>query len=445
MKKQFFLTIYSILFATIAFTQNPTIDGVVAIIGSNIVLQSDIESQYLQYVSQGFKEDPNLKCKILEELMFQKLLVQQAAIDSVKISESQVDDELDKRIRYFIKQLGSKEKLEEYYKKSLFQIKSEFRTVIKDLLMAQTMESKITKDLKVSPSEIKLFYKTIPIDSMPKVNSEIEIGQILKQTLINKEEKKNVRKRMEEFRERLVKGESFAVLATLYSEDQTTAKSGGEVGIQARGELIPEIEAVAFNLKPNEVSPVIETESGFYIIQLIERKGDNINYRQLLLKPKVSETDLYNSKLKLDSIATIIKSGNITFWKAVSLFSDDLQSKNNKGLILNPQTGTSKFETDELDPTVFFIIDKMKVGDISEPTLFTQEDGKKAYRILYLKTRTEPHRANLTNDYDKIQTAALNKKKNDLINDWIKTKSETTYITVMDDYKTCTFKHKWKK
>ena len=445
MKKLFFCfsIAFLILFINNSFSQDKPIDGIEVIIGNNIVLRSDVEAQYLQYIAQGAKDEDNLKCRILEDLMFQKLLVVQAAIDSVKVTDAQVEDELDKRIRYFVKQLGSKEKLEEYYKKSLYQIKIDFRDVIKDMLFAQTIEQKITKDLKVTPAEVKSFYKKIPVDSLPMINSEVEVGQIIKQPSISSEEKKRVKQKLNEIRERIVGGEKFATLAALYSEDEATYKSGGEIGTHARGDLIPEFEAVAFNLKPGEVSPVIESSNAFFIIQVIERKGEYINLRELMLKPKVSETDLYNCKMKLDSVLALIKSDKTDFESAAKKYSDDPLTRNNKGLMINPQSGNSKWQIEELDQTVFFTIDKMKVGDISAPLLFTNEDGRKAYRILYLKTRTDPHRANLKDDYDNIQSAALNQKKNEIIEDWIKLKSQSTYIKIMDEYKDCKFRHKW--
>jgi peptidyl-prolyl cis-trans isomerase SurA len=441
-KVQFLLFIFNFLILSL-FAQDKNIDGVDAIIGNNIVLHSDIEAQYMQYTSQGVADNGNLKCKIMEELMFQKLLVLQAALDSLKITDSQVDDELDKRIRYFVRQMGSKEKLEEYYKKSLYQIKMEFREIIKDLLLAQEVQQKITKDIKITPSEVKSFYKHIPADSLPMISSEVEVGEIVKQPAISPDEKKRVKQRINEIRDRIVNGEKFFPLAVLYSEDDFTSKNGGEIGTQSRGDLIPEFEAVAFSLKAGEVSPVIETQNGFYIIQVIDRKGDYINLRQILMKPKVSETDLYNCKSKLDSILPLILSGKISFEQAAQKYSDNLQSRNNKGLIVNLQTGNSTFQTEELSQEVFFSIDKMKVGDISKPMLFNTEDGRKAYRILYLKKRTDPHRANLKDDYEKIQTAALNSKKNDVIDDWIKSKTKTTYIRVMEDYKSCKFTHHW--
>ena len=440
------MTASLMMIVSAGYAQNKAIDGVAAIVGGNIILKSDIEGQYLQSMAQGAKlEEKDLKCRILEELMFQKMLVVQAAIDSVKVTDSQVEDELDKRIRYFVKQLGSKEKLEEYYKKSLYQIKNDFREVIKDMLYAQSVQQKITKDIKVTPGEVKSFYKQIPKDSLPMIGSEVEIGVIAKQPKISSEEKRNIKQKLNDLRDRIVNGEKFSTMAVLYSEDEVTAKQGGEIGTHARGDLIPEFEAFAFNLKPVEVSPVIETSDGFYIIQVIERKGDYINLRQLLLRPKVSETDLYNCKVKLDSILPLITSSKMTFEEASGKYNHDLQAKNNKGLMVNSQTGNSKFAIEELDQNLFFSIDKMKVGDIANPVLYDTEDGRKAYRILYLKTRTDPHRANMKDDYDKIQTAALNQKKNQAIDEWIRSKANSTYIRIMDDFKGCTFKHNWEK
>ena len=427
--------------------QGELVDEVIAIVGSNIVLKSDIEAQYIQFrMQQGGAAggESSVKCNIMESMLRQKLLLSQGELDSVEVSDMQVESEMDRRLRYYIKQFGSQEKLEEFYQQSIFEIKDEFRGLIKQQMMMETVQNSITTDVTVTPSEVRSFYKDIPKDSLPLINSEVELIQIVKKPPINPEERERIRNKLLELRKRVLGGESFATLAILYSEDPGSAKSGGELGFVGRGELYPEFEAVAFNLKEGEVSDILETEAGFHIIQMIERRGDYINVRHILLQPKVSPLDLMKAKNELDSIAGLIEEGKYTFEESVAEFSDD-PSKNNGGLLINPNTGTSVFEADELDPKVFFVIDKLEVGEISAPVPFKTDDNKDAYRILYLKKRTEPHKANLKDDYDKIQMWALEQKKQEVIQDWVAVKIDKTFIKISDSYKDCEFANNWFK
>jgi peptidyl-prolyl cis-trans isomerase SurA len=422
--------------------QEKIIDQIVAVVGANIIKLSDIETQYSQYVAQGMLNGENEKCSIFEELLFQKLLLNQAQVDSIVISDNQIESELDRRLRYFIKQIGSQEKLEEYYNKSIVEIKSEFREAIKDQLLAQNMQQKITEDVKITPNEVKIFFNNIPKDSLPLIPSVVEIGQIVKQPPISTEETKYLKEKLNGFRDRVLKGENFSALAVLYSEDPGSAKKGGELGFFGKGEMFPEFEAASFSLKQNDVSPIIETKAGFHIIQLIERRGELINVKHILLMPKVSPEDLSKAKIALDTIYTSMDKKTISFSDAAVKYSDD-PSKTNKGIMVNPQTGSSKFKPDELDPSIFFVIDKLKNGEFSKPVPMKTEDGKQAYRILYLKSKTEPHRANLKDDYDSVQEMALSEKKSKAISSWINTKSAATYINIVDEYKKCTFQNKW--
>ncbi len=415
--------------------------------GSNIVLRSDIEAQYIQFrMQQGGAAggESTVKCNIMESMLRQKLLLSQGELDSVEVSDMQVESEMDRRLRYYIKQFGSQEKLEEFYQQSIFEIKDEFRGLIKQQMMMETVQNSITMDVTVTPSEVRSFYRDIPKDSLPLINSEVELVQIVKKPPINPEERERIRNKLLELRKRVLDGESFATLAILYSEDPGSSKNGGELGFVGRGELYPEFEAVAFNLKEGEVSEILETEAGFHIIQMIERRGDYINVRHILLQPKVSPLDLIKAKNELDSIAGLIEEGKFTFEESVAEFSDD-PSKNNGGLLINPNTGTSVFEADELDPKVFFVIDKLEVGEISTPVPFKTDDNKDAYRILYLKKRTEPHKANLKDDYDKIQMWALEQKKQQVIQDWVAVKIDKTFIKINDSYKDCEFANNWFK
>ena len=439
----------TLIFSFIVFqskAQDVVIDKVVAIVGGNIIKASDIEQQYNQMRIQGnLKGGDNAKCSILENILVSKLMLNQAKVDSVVVSDEQVESELERRLRYYIAQVGSKEKFEEYYKKSINEFKDEFRDNIRNQMLVQMMEGNITDAKKVTPNEVKKFYDEIPVDSIPLINAEYEIGQIVRQPAISKAEKEVVKQRLGELRERILKGEKFASLAALYSEDPGSAKKSGELGLFGRGEMFPEFEAAAFNLKTtDEVSNIIETKAGYHILQLIERRGDFVNVRHILLMPKVSPYELQKAKIYLDSIYSVIKDSAMNFEKAALKFSDD-PSKNNGGIMVNPNSGNSKFGADDIDPSLFFVIDKMKVGDISKPIIMNDNDGKQAYRIVYLKSRSSAHRANLKDDYDKIQNATLERAKADAIKKWINDKIGKTYIKLFDNYKDCKFENEWTK
>jgi peptidyl-prolyl cis-trans isomerase SurA len=423
------------------------VDGVVAVVGANVILRSDIETQYLQFRAQGNIQGSaeKVRCQIMEGLLFQKLLYHQAEVDSVKVTDAQVDAQMDQRMRMFIGQVGSVEKLEEYYQKSLSEIKNEMRDIIKEQMMVQQTQEKITKDVNITPSDVKAFLKKLPKDSIPEISSEIEVGMIVKTPVIGDAEKQVCIDRLKGFKERInKKGDDFSTLAVLYSEDPGSAKKGGELGMFKRGDMRIEFEAAAFKLKPGEVSDIVETEDGFHLIQMIERKGEYINVRHILIQPKVSLTSMSLAKAKLDSVANLIEQKKTTFADAVIRYSDD-PSRNNGGLIINANTGTSKFEASQLDPKVFFVIDKLKVGEISAPVLYKTERGKEEYRLYYLKTRTVPHKANIQDDYAKIHQIALEEKKMDAMNAWMKERIVKTYISIDEEYRKCTFQREWFK
>jgi len=429
-------------------TGDTVVDGVVAVVGGNMVLKSDIEGQYLQLRGQGvIKGSPaKVKCQILDKLLYMKLLLHQAQVDSIKVTDNQVEAEMDRRMRYFISQAGSPEKLEEYYQKSLLEIKSELKDIIREQMLTEQEEAKITANISITPSEVRFFFKKIDKDSIPLINAEFEIGLILKQPVIGPEEKLIVVNKLKGFKERINKGDEFATLAVLYSEDPGSAKQGGELGMFKRGDMRPEFEAASFRLKtPGDVSDIVETEDGFHLIQLIERRGEYINVRHILLQPQVSMANLNKAKVSLDSVMLLISTKKMKYEEAVVKFSDD-PSKNNGGLLVNNANGTTRFEAaqlSQLDPKVFFIVDKLKVGEISAPVLMKTDRGKQEYRIYYLKDRTNPHRANLDNDYARIQQMALNQKKDKVINEWVNLKITGTFIRISDQYKTCGFTRKW--
>jgi len=426
--------------------QDTLIDGVVAIVGANIILKSDIETQYLQARSQGniAGTASRLKCQILESMLFQKLLLHQAQVDSIKVTDDQVESEMDRRMRYFVSQAGSPERLEEHFQKTLIEIKAELRDVVKEQLFAKQEQDKITKDVNITPAEVKAYFRKLPKDSVEAINSELEIGVIVKIPSMGEEEKQIVKDKLRSFKERIAKGDDFSTLAVMYSEDPGSSKQGGELGMFKRGDMRPEFEVAAFKLKPGEVSDVVETEDGFHLIQMVERRGEYINVRHILLQPQVSLTNLNRAKVFLDSVANLILTKKMTFEQAVLKFSDD-PNKINGGLMINPLSGNTRFEANNLDPKVAFIVDKLKIGDISTPVLMKTERGKQEYRIYYLKDRTKPHKANLDEDYARIQEWALEKKQMQVVNDWITEKAKTTYINILDEYRNCTFDRNWMK
>lgn len=428
-----------------ATAQDKVINQVVATVGSNMIMLSDIEDQYVQYVLQGYtKADESFKCVLLEELLFQKLLLNQAAIDSVTVTDEQVEDELDRRIVYYSKQMGGDANLEKYLGTTILEFKNQMKESQKNNLIQQKVQATITENITVTPSEVKEFFNGLVKDSIPTISSVVEVGEIVKIPKVSEAEKEIAKTKLEGYRQRILKGESFSTLAIMYSEDEGTAADGGETGLTQRGEFDPSFEAAAFKLKEGEVSPVIKSEYGYHIIQLIERRGEMINVRHILIKTKAATEDLLLAKQSLDSVYTMLTAGTITFEAAAKKYSDD-PNKVNGGLMVNTATGTSKFEPTDLDQSIFFIVDKLKTGEYSQPVPMKTDDGRQAYRILYLKSRTEPHLANMKDDYDYIQEAALKNKQNKAISEWIKKKAALTYIHIIDEYKKCDFKNEWFK
>lgn len=448
-RKSFIIRYFLVIVATATvhqaiFSQEQIVDRIVAVVGKNMVLQSDIEQQYMEYRRQeGISGSAStVKCQILEQMLYQKLLVNQALLDSVEVTDAQVEQELEQRIGYFIMQLGSKEKLEEFYGKSVIEMKEEFRPAVKDQLLVRSVEDDITANVNVTPSEIKSFYRSIPADSLPLINSEVEIEQIIKIPPVSMEQKVVVKEKLRDLRRRVLDGENFATLAILYSEDPGSASRGGELGFYGRGELYPEFEAVAFKLEDGEVSDIVETKAGFHIIQMIERKGDFINVRHILLMVKPSLVDLERSRNELDSIAGLIRSDSMTFEEAALKFSDD-PHKASGGLMIDPMTGASRFEMDQLEPQVSFAINNLEVGDISNAVPMKTEEGEDAYRILRVKSRTEAHKANLEDDYDRIQLWALADKKQKKVLEWVNKNVKNAYLYVVDDYRSCDYLYNW--
>ncbi len=430
--------------ASINAQEEKIIDQVVAIVGQNIILESDIENQYYRYRMQSgiIGGGTSVRCQMLENVLFQKLLLNQAELDSVVITDMQIQQTMDQRLRYFIAQMGSRERFEEYYGKSVEEFKVEFRDEIENQLKVEGAQQAIVEHVSVSPSEVKSFFRSIPTDSIPLINSEVEIGEIIRTPPVSLEQKLLIKDRLRNLRERVLAGESFATLAILYSEDPGSAEKGGALGFYGRGELYTVFEAIAFKLEKGAVSEIVETQAGFHIIQLIERKGEYVNVRHVLLKTKVSPIDLASAKAYLDTVADLIQKDSLTFDEAVLKYSDG-ENKNSGGLLINPMTGTNAFEVADLDPQVSFVIAKLQIGAISRPVLMETEDGREAYRLLYLKKRSLPHRANLREDYHKIQEWALTDKQSETFQEWVNKKAKKTYIRINDKFRECEFDYDW--
>lgn len=449
--KNILLFNYRLIYLTILFfslgklqAQEKVVDRIIAVVGQNMVLESEVETQYLQAKVQGAIEGSarSVKCQILENMLLENLLLNQAELDSVQVSDSEVEQSLDQRLRYFISQFGSQEKLEEYYGKSIIEIKEEFRDLVKNNMLVTQVQNNITKNVFVTPSDVKEFYRNIPMDSIPLISAQVEMRQIIKIPPVSMEQKVMIKEKLRDLRRRVVEGENLATLAILYSDDPGSAAKGGEIGFFGRGELYPEYEAIAFKLKEGEISEIIETKAGFHIVQLIERKGDYINTRHILLQTKPSPIDLENARNKLDSILVQIRNGEITFEDAAIKYSDD-PGKFGGGYIINPYTGTTWFEMNQLEPQVSFVLNKLEVGQVSSPVPTQTEDGKEAFRLVKLQSRTEPHRANLSDDYSYLQELTLQQKKQQKLLEWVNKNVDNAYIMVIDDYKNCGFNYNW--
>ncbi|CAN5515250.1 peptidylprolyl isomerase [soil metagenome] len=420
------------------------VDQIAGIVGSNIVLQSEIETQYTQFIQQGNYSFPDLRCRILDQLLLNKLLLNQANLDSLTVGDDQVNGKIDNNLSYYIQQIGSVEKLEQFYGKSIAELKEEFKPLVRDQLLAQQMQSTITKNITASPLDVKQFYDEIPKDSLPLMNVEVEYAQIVHNIPISAEEKAKAKEQLKSLRERIINGEDFGTLALLYSADKESAKQNGDIGFVNRGDLVPAFEAVAFRLKnKTEISEIVETQFGYHIVQLIERRGEKINVRHILIKPNTTPEDITKAQQLMDSVAIAIRDGKLTFALAAEKFSDDTDSKLNAGVVANPASGAVRFESDQVDPTVLFQLDKMNEGEISSPSLISTKDGGQGYRILLLKKRTEPHKMNLNDDYQKLQELALNDKQQKAIEVWRNKKKKLTYIRIADAYKTCEALKDW--
>ncbi|TND10054.1 MAG: parvulin-like peptidyl-prolyl isomerase [Bacteroidetes bacterium] len=442
------------VFAAFAVQAQPggqVVDRIVAVVGGQMVKYSELQNNLMQLKNSGAPTNENSLTEVLEELMLQKLLVSQAYRDSLKVGDGEVDQEIDRRMRYYLQQFGTTEAFEQFYGKSVEAFKLELREKIRELLLAQRMQAKVIGDITVSPSEVKAYFNGIPKDSLPFINAEIEVGHIVAKPKVNTELKEYTKKNLEDLRGRIMRNEiDFCAACRSYSEDPGSIDNCCTYKNVRRGMFVPEFEAVAFRLKEGEISEIVETEYGYHIIKLIARKGDEIDVAHILRVPPITAEDLRVSKTRLDSILHLIEIDTVDFCEAAAKYSDEEDSRYNCGLILNPQTGTSRIETSmlgQIDPTQGFplFLDEMKTGAISKPVLMTTRDGRQAYRLVWLKSRIEPHIANLIQDYQRMQDDAQIDKQRKTLDTWVNRKLETTYVHIADDFKNSKFEHGWLK
>ena len=441
------LIIPFLLIGLTSFAQNRlNIDRVVAQIGENIILQSDIDAQKAQATSAGLELDDQSDCQILEDLMFQNLLVNQAKLDSLEITDAQVDAEMENRLRTIEQQIGGRAKMEEFYGKTVTQIKIEFRPLIKDRMLAEEMQREITQSLTVTPKEIEAFFSKIPTDSVPLINAQLSFQQIVVFPTITKEDKELARKKLEDIAEGIKKGRNFESEAKKHSEDPGSAPKGGVMNA-TRGMMVAPFEAALFSLKEGEVSNVFETEFGYHIVKLLKRNGDDYVCAHILIIPTFSRESLGKASEDIETCFQKLKSNEITWDEAVVKYSNDDNTKQNRGIIANPITGEQTWSMEDLnqvDQQIYLLTDALDKGEISTPSLyFDFNERKQGVRIVRLMDRTAPHRANLTDDYSLIQTAALNQKRQDVLKKWTDDKVKNAFIRIDPSLKDCQFDHQW--
>ena len=442
-----FCTLWMFLLLSVAtFGQNNVIDEVVWVVGDEAILKSDVESERLNAQYEGRKFDGDPYCVIPEQLAVQKLFLHQAELDSIEVSEQEVLSRLEQQTNWLIDQIGSKEKMEEYYNKTSTQIREMLRENIRNGMTVQKMQQKIIGDIKIVPADVRRYFKNLPQDSIPYVPTQVEVQIVTLEPKIPQEEIERVKKALRDYTDQVNKGEiAFSTLARLYSEDEGTRRRGGELGFMGRGELVPEFANVAFNLQdPSKISKIVESEFGFHIIQLIEKRGDRINTRHILLKPKVEEKDLEASLLRLDSIAKDIRNAKFSFDEAATFISQDKDTRNNHGLMANPNSGTARFEMQELaqvSQEVAKTVEGLNVGEVSEPFTMINNKGKEICAIVKLKARIDGHKATITEDYQRLKSIVQSKLGEEKLQKWIVDKQKSTYVRINENWVTCDFKY----
>ncbi len=444
MSTKLYALVFMLMAAVTVYGQDNVIDEVVWVVGDEAILKSDVENERLQAQYEGRKFNGDPYCIIPEELAVQKLFLHQAELDSVIVSEQDVIRDVEQRINWLVQQIGSKEKLEEYYNKTFTQIREMLRENVRNGKTVQEMQRKIVGDIKLTPSDVRRFFKDLPQDSIPFVPTQVEVQIITREPEIPVEEVERVKKALRDYTDRINSGEAtFSVLARMYSEDAASARRGGELGFMGKAELVPEYANVAFNLQdPKKVSKIVESEFGFHIIQLIEKRGDRINTRHILLKPQVDVKELEKSLLRLDTLSNDIRNQKVTFEQAAIVLSQDKDTRNNHGLMANPNTGTARFEMQELaevSQEAAKMVEGLKIGEISEPFTMINSKGKEVCAIVKLKARIDGHKATISEDYQRLKSMVMAKRSEEKLQKWIKEKQRQTYVRINERWQKCDF------
>lgn len=432
--------IFMLLCSVVSFGQGQqgvSLDKIIARVDNHYILSSELEDMYNQYKAEG-RGAPE-KCQLLESLIINKMLLAKAEIDSVTVEDKEVDGELNAKMNYMVQRFGSEKNIVEAYGKSIENLKGELRQQVKEQKIVEKMQRTISGNVKITPADVRKFFNSIPKDSLPYIPSEVEVGHIVKKGTVTREQKEKLRQQLQELKQRAEKGEDFAMLAQIYSEDLGSAKVGGDLGFAKRGQMVPEFEGAALGLKPGEMSNVIESQFGFHLIKLIETRGAEYHARHILLRPDYNKgTDMTDATRALDSLRALIKTDSLKFAKAALDNSDDKETAESGGLIQDRSTGQARLTLDaSMDPALYFAIDTMKVGDLSMPVSYRLEDGSSAMRILWYKSKSEPHTANLHDDYEKLAQIVLSNKRNNALEEWFKKAQGDVYISIEPEYRNC--------
>lgn len=415
------------------FGQREIIDKVVATVGGELVLLSELEEQISLLEAQNGLLPEGARCNLMDQILASKLLLNQAKLDSIEVTDDEVEAQLDARIERILGFMnGDVNQFEDYYGQTIGEVKAQFREDLRNQVLVDRMRGQVMANITVTPSEVKTFFNSIPTDSLPYFNSEVEIGEIVYKPEVNDEERAKAINKLEELRTEIIEnGADFAELAGKHSDDLGSARAGGDLGWAKRGKFVPEFEAAAFNLEQDEISEIVESEFGFHLIQMLERRGNSIRLRHILIKPEITDADLELASHHLDSVRQLLLNDSMTFSIGVKRFSnEDIQSYTNDGSMVNPVTGNTFFEIGDLEPDIYFTIDTMDVGSISAPFEYRSQTGETYYRIVKLQSRTKPHQANLKQDYSKIKQAAIDAKQNEYIAEWVQGKVDATYIDI---------------
>jgi peptidyl-prolyl cis-trans isomerase SurA len=430
------------LFTTAVTAQDKVVDQIVALVGGNIILKSEIERMHMEQQAQGVTSEGDMKCEILENYLVDKLLIAEAELDTlIEVTPSQVNQRMDQQLAMYVSYMGSEKAVEDYFKKTIVEIKSEMREGIRNQELSKQMREKIVKNVTVTPSEVRYNFRNLKNEEIPTIPTQFEYAQITFQPVVDLEEENRIKSKLREIKKRIEDGSNFATMAVLYSECPS-AKDGGVLGYMGRAELDPAFAAVAFNLKDDKISNVVHSALGYHIMQLVDKKGDKVNTRHILMKPKVSVEAKEVAYNRLDSLAKMIRNNEIKFEEAAQIFSYDKNSRNNSGIVINPGSMSSKFSVEELDPDVSKIITKMNVNEVSSPfESIDKETQLPVYKIIKIIKKTDSHKADLQNDYQKLAEMYLLKKKEGVFNEWISKQQSETYIRIDPTYANCNFNY----